>query len=359
MKLAESPTRFGQHQNAFGFLRLLFASLVIVSHVPEIVDSGPRREILHQLTGNVTFGGFAVWGFFIISGYLITGSMLNSYSIASYLKKRILRIYPGFLVASLVCLLIVAPISGGALRGGFSHGLLTGIVRMGVLARPVSDHAFYGQNFNDAGTALNGAMWTIQYEFACYAMIALIFSLGIMRHRWVIPLLSVVMITMGTFGNGVLPSWMSRDILFPASPNQIFLLTGIFLSGSTYYLYQKYIKISLLNIIVSSTFLMFCLCNPYTASYGYAIFGSYLIFASAKYASGTWIGNINDKNDISYGVYLYAWPAQQLLIRYIGSHSLILLGLLTWLCAAGAGWLSWKFVERPVLELTRRRRTAN
>ena len=70
MKLVDKPNRFDQHRNAFGFLRLTFASLVIVSHVPEIVDNDSRREILHQITGVLTFGNFAVWGFFVISGYL-------------------------------------------------------------------------------------------------------------------------------------------------------------------------------------------------------------------------------------------------------------------------------------------------
>ena len=85
MKLAETPSRLGGHSNAFGFLRLLFASLVIFSHVPEIVDKNANRELLYRITGEMTFGRFAVWGFFVISGYLITGSLLASSSKYSYL----------------------------------------------------------------------------------------------------------------------------------------------------------------------------------------------------------------------------------------------------------------------------------
>jgi peptidoglycan/LPS O-acetylase OafA/YrhL len=80
MKLAETPSRLGGHSNAFGFLRLLFASLVIFSHVSEIVDKNAIRELLYRITGDMTFGRFAVWGFFVISGYLITGSLLASSS---------------------------------------------------------------------------------------------------------------------------------------------------------------------------------------------------------------------------------------------------------------------------------------
>lgn len=41
--LVGQPKRFDNHHNAFGFLRLLLASLVIVSHVPETVGGSARR----------------------------------------------------------------------------------------------------------------------------------------------------------------------------------------------------------------------------------------------------------------------------------------------------------------------------
>lgn len=81
----------------------------------------------------------------------------------------------------------------------------------------------------------------------------------------------------------------------------------------------------------------------------YALFGGYLIFAIARMASSTFVGRINGKTDISYGVYLYAWPIEQLLIRYIGIESLLLLGVLTWIGAAICGWISWAVVEKPFM----------
>jgi peptidoglycan/LPS O-acetylase OafA/YrhL len=110
------PKRFGHHKNAFGFLRLAFASLVIAAHVPEVVDGNARRELLTRIFGSMSFGELAVEGFFIISGFLIASSYLNSSSIRSYLVKRVGRIYPAFLVASMLCILVVAPLGGADLR---------------------------------------------------------------------------------------------------------------------------------------------------------------------------------------------------------------------------------------------------
>jgi peptidoglycan/LPS O-acetylase OafA/YrhL len=85
--------------NNFGFLRLLFALLVIVSHSPTLIDGDNSRELWNETFGSFTFGGVAVDGFFLISGYLITKSFESSKTIADYLAKRILRIYPGYMLS--------------------------------------------------------------------------------------------------------------------------------------------------------------------------------------------------------------------------------------------------------------------
>ena len=58
-------------------------------------------------------GQLGLDGFFLISGYLITESYQKSRSSGEYLLKRILRIYPGYVVAYLICILAVGPFVGG------------------------------------------------------------------------------------------------------------------------------------------------------------------------------------------------------------------------------------------------------
>ena len=92
-----------RRNNNFDLLRLALAILVIFSHSYQLVTGGETAEPLHAATrGQLSSGLLAVGWFFAISGYLITQSWENSRTLWSYLKKRVYRIYPGFIVAMAV-----------------------------------------------------------------------------------------------------------------------------------------------------------------------------------------------------------------------------------------------------------------
>lgn len=349
MHLAENPQRFGNHQNAFGFLRLLFASLVIVSHVPEIVDGNSNREILHRLTGSMTFGSFSVNGFFVISGFLITGSYLNSSTLSSYLRKRVARIYPAFALASVISLVIVAPLGGAKFPLDMRH-IAAASARIATLQRPMLAGAFTEGHYGDWTVALNGAMWTIQYEFACYLLVILLGVTGMLRRPWL-----VVVFCLSLFLTSIAVSihpvrWLSHDWAFPGPPSALPAMTGMFLAGASSYLFRHRIPTNVTGVVIAAV--LFVAATPIISitNITYALFGGYLIFATARMGSSTFIGQINDKTDISYGVYLYAWPIEQLLIRYLGTDSLLLLGVVTWIGAAICGWISWTIIEKPLMQ---------
>lgn len=55
--------------------------------------------------------------------------------------------------------------------------------------------------------------------------------------------------------------------------------------------------------------------------------------------------------DFSYGIYLYGWPVQKLLIWYLPLISPWLLFLLSAGISSGCGLLSWYIIEKPCLLL--------
>ena len=56
------------------------------------------------------------------------------------------------------------------------------------------------------------------------------------------------------------------------------------------------------------------------------------------------------KNDLSYGVYIYAFPVQQLLVAAGSSElGIALNSVLTLLITMGLAYLSWNLVEKPAM----------
>src|ERR1700743_1286518 len=116
--------RPGNEGNNFDSLRLIFAVLVILSHSFPLGRGSNDTEPLSVITnGALTLGDLSVWGFFVISGFLITQSWLRSSSTGKYLKRRVARIYPGFIVMSLVSALLIVP---RALDPGSDSGISIG-----------------------------------------------------------------------------------------------------------------------------------------------------------------------------------------------------------------------------------------
>src|SRR5476651_1337833 len=101
--------------NNFDFLRLALAVLVIFSHSFPLGVGSETHELLRVLThGQMTLGAFAVDLFFVMSGFLIAGSAERSRSVGSFLKKRVTRIYPAFIVSAALMALVVLPLASGA-----------------------------------------------------------------------------------------------------------------------------------------------------------------------------------------------------------------------------------------------------
>lgn len=332
--------------NNFGFLRLLFASLVIFSHSAELIDGNASREILHRLFGTTTLGALAVTGFFLISGYLITASLINSRTIQSYFTKRILRIYPGFIVASLVSIFIFAPLSGG-------WGLIQNLsmadwlkipFKMMILTQPWVEGVFATVK----NPVLNASMWTIKYEFLCYVSILVLLLFSLKKRTMVsIFLASLVVYLYTVIANH---DWvMTKPLDLSVHFYSKFLLA--FSVGSLYYLYREQIVWHKHASYVVFILLIASMLYEPTAHLGLVIFGGYLLFRFALNYKNTFLSQIGTKTDISYGVYLYAFPFQNLMIQYNAGISPNVLSFYTLIYTFIVGYLSWILVEKPFMDM--------
>jgi peptidoglycan/LPS O-acetylase OafA/YrhL len=338
------------NNNNFGFLRLFFASLVIVSHSPEIIDQNRSREILTNIFGTISFGELAVDSFFLISGYLILKSFYSTSSVKSYFTKRILRIYPGFIVASLFCILIVTPLAGGLsllLNLHLTDWLIT-VTKLLILDSPNVNGLLLGNE----PFALNGAMWSIWLEFLCYISIPVFFILGLHKKRFYI----AVTITIASLFLFLLITHKDIWLPYPLRISAFLstrLLTAFLIGGAFYHFRDRVIWNKNLSL-ASFVLLIVCLNFEYAAELGYFIFGGYLLFNFALNYKNKTLNQIGTKNDISYGVYLYAWPIQMLIVQHYPSISPTMMTLATMACVAVLGYLSWIYVEQPFMKIKKR-----
>lgn len=348
--------RFDHRPNAFGFLRLLMASLVIVAHTPEIVDGNRSREPLTMLFGTLSFGDLAVNGFFLISGYLISASYLRSSSVPSYLGKRVARIYPGFAIAYLLSVFLVPVLAGvaGLVDWGtevrqLPRSLLT-------VMRPEVPGVFAGTPHPN----LNSPMWTIAYELRCYLLVIVLGMAGLLTRWRVVATLGVLAVVAGTFMPGpVVRAFAGLPLAHELGFTKIHdtaRTVGMFLCGATVYLLRERIRFERRWLLLAAAGLVAGMFFHATASLSVATCGAFLLFAAADAGGQTRLARINDKTDISYGVYLYAWPVEKLLVQYQGGGALVLLTVETFLISILLGWLSWQLVEKRFVVLVRKNR---
>lgn len=326
--------------NNFGSVRLVLAALVVVSHAPELIDGTRAREPLTWLFGTLSFGELAVDGFFLVSGYLIVASYERSRSVPAYLWRRILRIYPGFAVASLVCLLVVAPLAGGDLSAARPLRALGRILSLSV---PEVPGAFAGL----PQPVLNGAMWSIAYEFRCYLLVAALGLLGALRHRGGYLAVLAVFATLYAMRTGTAGLPGLKSVI--GYPPEAIRLTCAFLCGGAFHVFRYWIALTGRGAGIAGALLVPAMTIPALAEPALVILGGYVTFWFALVVKPNAISLAANETDPSYGLYLYAWPVQNLLVAGFPGLSPILGALVTLVVAGLLGLASWRLVERPAL----------
>ena len=349
-----SPAEHGReippsNQNNFNFLRLFFASSVILTHSVELVDGSQRREpLLYLLNSPWPMSYLAVDGFFLLSGYLITQSWLREPDLTRFLWKRVLRIYPGFVVAILFSALIVGPMGGNPhyWRDFDIVEFLTGLATLRVQTPKTFESLHYPH--------VNGSAWTIPYEFLCYLMTAFLGYYLLLRRRMAI--VAACLCVMGFL------VWQRRAGLHvtyfgPDAASQLrhYLWTSprmviAFLTGTCFFLFRDRIRYHWLGVLVSLVLLRVACMRQTTALLAFPIIWGYLVFAFA-FAKSSFLRRFGQTADVSYGIYLYAWPIQTLIIYHFPQINPYLVSAITFFSSVLLGTLSWYAVERPFLRL--------
>ncbi|MFT3965194.1 MAG: acyltransferase [Sphingobium sp.] len=337
-------------RNNFNTIRIAMALSVVWSHCFALYYGSEASEPLSLLlNGHLNAGEMGVRVFFVISGFLITQSLLHSRSMRDYLAKRVRRVYPGFLAATAVCTFLIVPAfatEGWRLvtPGAVLDWLWRGLTLQELI--PPAD-AFRG---NPAQT-VNGALWSIRYEFWFYIVLALLGAAGLLaRPRWTAALLlGAIACKAGLDLTGRKPGGGALEILI-GWPYVWFTMGPYFLAGCAAYFHGRsvprrawlppvlFVALVLSARMGASPILFDMLCPPVLA---YALF--YIAFAPRRR-----LPDAARHDDMSYGAYLYGFPVQQMVKALFDlafpAYVLACLSL-----SLLAGFLSWHLVEKRFL----------
>jgi peptidoglycan/LPS O-acetylase OafA/YrhL len=332
--------------NNFDALRLVAASAVIFSHSFLIAEGTENHEPLILLTGRQSILGLAgVFVFFAISGFLVTESFEASDSPLRYLAKRALRIFPGLFAALLVSAFVIGPLVTTLPLGDYLHdprvyGYVVGNTLLNLTIHELPRTLFVD---NPVGLEVNGSLWTLRYEFMMYLMVMILGVLRLLRPSVLILLLGLGLACLRWNALGFLGTWG--------------WMLGFFAIGMVLYklrdsgIFDGRVALAALAGLVASVPLrQFIELFP--------LFGGYLAIYLAldrrlPIVPATRCG------DLSYGLYIYGWPIEVLVMHASGGKaSWWQVFLVSLPPAALAAFLSWRFVEEPVLRLKPQRRPA-
>ena len=347
---------FDPRSNSVNALRLVLAGLVLVSHTLKLHGG---EDLIGRFTGGfVDMGTMAVDGFFALSGFLIVGSYVNSPSTGRYLWRRALRILPGFWVCLLVTAAILLPIAQLLQYGTLAGFPLTG--EASALSYITNNAALFIRQFEVSGLlggeAVNGSLYTLFYEFLCYLGVAALGMAGLLR-RGAGPLLVVAgLVWLFAFWQFL----ADGSITTQSTTLEIALRFGImFLAGALAHRLAAVIPLGLIGGVLAGLVLVWAVLLAVLVGEDPQGTLAYIVVAPPAVAylvllagSSRRLRRIGARRDLSYGLYVYAWPVQVLLILAgAAAWPVLLYGAASLGIALLLAWASWSWVESPALRL--------
>lgn len=351
-----------KENNSFGFIRLLLAVSVIVSHSWSIGGFGV--EPLAAWSGGTTLGLIAVTGFFALSGLLVGMSAERS-SGAAYFRNRCSRILPGYWVCLLVSAFVIGALICFARDISLGRGLLSpanGSARTYFVNNfPLSASQFgLGRSLEGMpySGSINGSLWSLPYEFACYLFVFLVVKWYVSNGRRpiIIGLVSAFSLVLAILSNksGPIFTGIGLPILGLLDARLFFNLWSVFLAGTVLALSRSHVTVAPIYVGVAAFFVVGSLHLHLFWPIG-ALALPYLIVGLGTYIPKS-LRAIGAQTDISYGMYLYGFPISQLTVAVMGRDVLnsgFRLALISVVLTVPLAMISWHLVERPFIAKTR------
>lgn len=321
--------------NNLDLFRLIAACMVIVAHAYPLSGLAQGDWVL-KLLGHDNAGSLAVKLFFFLSGLVVTTSLLNKADPLRFILARFFRVWPALLFVVVICALVLGPIASSFPATeyfGSALGYLYILDNLALTTSYVLPGVFL---HNPYAGVVNGSLWTIPFEIGAYAMLLGLFMLGLFRWKIVPALLFPLVLIDPLLSQPLLFTWL------PAN-HHVTMLAPCFAFGALLATFRNRIIINLPLIL--AVWMLYALGGSTPVNF---YFFYLALFLSVLYvASLPLVVRAKPPVDISFGVYLWAFPIQQLIASYFLNYGVTFNQLCTLMLCLPIGWLSWCLIEKP------------
>jgi peptidoglycan/LPS O-acetylase OafA/YrhL len=337
-----------RRNNNFNLIRMLAATAVLVSHSYPLSWGSTAVEPLSNVLG-ISLGELAVITFFCVSGFFISMSRERAPSNIDFFSARFLRIYPGLSMALLLAVFMIGItfttravpdyLSNGKTYSYLSNNLLLFNMKF-QLPGLFQDNPYPG---------INGSLWTLFYEVMLYVLVGVLGALSFFgtSKRFLGFLMVYFVVYLGFKLLGIhttLTEELHRMRFF-------FTWSFPFVIGMALYRYRNNVELRPVWLV---PLLIVAASALHTAYFfeGLVLAWTYLIFYLG-FSTHSFFDRYNQLGDYSYGVYIYAFPVQEILAhQFKGIEPLVMMAL-TFPVALIAAVLSWHLLEKPCMSMRR------
>lgn len=338
----------------FDLVRLLAAGMVIYGHSFSLAAEAPPGWFGN---GIATIG---VKVFFVISGFLVTRSWMSDPTPMRFARRRALRIMPGLAVLILVTVVLLGPAFTTLGLAEYVAHPGTRLHLWNIALYPVySLPGVFAANPYPA--AVNGSLWSLPAEILMYLVTPLILGRVIGRGAVALLLATAIIVGSGLFYVRIAPPAVT-PVFYGSSIVSVLDAAPYFLLGAVYGFFglERYARPVLSTALLAAAAWGIQEMGARVNSYVWAECVLMLLLPFCVVSVGCQhIGRLDrvlGRTDLSYGLYLYGFPIQQMALALlgggIGGLGTFAVALpFTIVCAA----LSWHLVERPALAWSGRR----
>ena len=329
--------------NNLNFIRFIAALMVIVSHCYSVVLGGDAGSYLLQLTGDrLSPGGVSVGIFFLFGGFLIARSCEHYPEPKKFFSARVVRLFPELLFVVVLTAFVLGPIfSTLSPVEYFTNPQTYKYLLNGAL---IMVHQLPGVFTNNpSGDVVNAALWTLPVEFICYILCFISYKLTKFDKKKFLLLSVPVFILVAVYYMKFSPFQLSvvravllfyLGVLIWVLRDRVIISPILGLASIALWFVMVFRGID--NLAMLTVFPVACFYLAYGVGNHFSKFGT--------------------KFELSYGIYLWAFPIQQALVLYFPSWHPYANALVAALLATCGALVNHYVVTEPLRKYLKERR---